>query len=82
MSVKKFIDSIAEYLQLDNFVISGKKKAIKDLLKKLKKRRLKIFESIRNAPYEDDTELQEELAIIALQIKKGEKILTRLNQKK
>lgn len=45
MSVKKFIDSIAEYLQLDNFVISGKKKAIKDLLKKLKKRRLKIFES-------------------------------------
>lgn len=59
-----------------------KKKAIKDLLKKLKKRRLKIFESIRNAPYEDDTELQEELAIIALQIKKGEKILTRLNQKK
>ncbi len=82
MSVKKFIDSIAEYLQLDNFVISGKKKAIKDLLKKLKKRRLKIFESIRNAPYEDDTEVQEELAIIALQIKKGEKILTRLNQKK
>lgn len=82
MGIKKFIYNVAAYLELEHFVILGKKRAIKDLLKQLKKRRLKIFESIRQAPYDDDAELQEELAVISVQIKKGEKILAKLHQKR
>jgi len=80
MSIKKFIASVIESLKLDGFEKSGKKKSIKRLLEKLELRK-----EILNNTYKkklnkkEKKELKEELAIITLQIKKGNKILDELN---
>ena len=82
MSVKKFIADVKEYLGLDDFKKSGKKKSIKRLLEKLKSRKEildKVPKKKLNKPEKQD--LKEELAIITLQIKKGEKILDELKSK-
>jgi len=80
MSIKKFINSVKESLGLDEFEKSGKKKSIKRLLEKLKSRK-KILdkEPKKKLDKKEKKELKEELAIITLQIKKGEKILDELN---
>ena len=82
MSVKKFIAEAKAYLGLDNFKKSGKKKSIKRLLEKLKVRK-EILDKIpkKKLDKKEKKELKEELAIITLQIKKGEKILDALNSK-
>ncbi len=79
MSIKKFIESVKESLQLDDFEKIGKKKSIKRLLEKLRSRK----EMLDNIPKKkldkkEKRALKEELAIITLQIKKGEKILNEL----
>ena len=80
MGIKKFINSVKESLGLDDFEKAGKKKSIKRLLEKLRSRK----EILNNIPKKkldkkEKKELKEELAIITLQIKKGEKILDELN---
>ena len=82
MSVKKFIADVKEYLGLDDFKKSGKKKSIKRLLEKLKARK-EILDKMpkKKLDKKEKKELKEELAIITLQIKKGEKILNELNSK-
>ncbi len=80
MGIKKFIDSVKESLGLDEFEKAGKKKSIKRLLEKLKNKKEKLDSS--NKKKLDSKELKalkEEIAIITLQIKKGEKILKELN---
>jgi hypothetical protein len=39
MKIKKFIKSVAHFLGLGDYKIEGKKKALKDLIKKLNKRK-------------------------------------------
>ena len=80
MGIKKFINSVKESLGLDEFKISGKKKSIKRLLVKLRSRK-EILNKVAKKKLEkkEKKELKEELAIISLQIKKGEKILEDLN---
>ena len=79
MGIKKFIESVKELLGLDEFEKTGKKKSIKRLLEKLRSRQ----EILNNTPKKkldkkEKKELKEELNIITLQIKKGEKILINL----
>ena len=81
MGIKKFIATVIESLELDEFENTGKKKSVKRLLEKLKARK----EMINNIPKKKlDTkkkkDLKEELAIVTLQIKKGENILDELNK--
>ena len=82
MGIKKFIASVKESLGLDEFEKTGKKKSIKRLLEKLKSRK----ETLNKTPKKklgkkELKDLKEELAIISLQIKKGEKIWDELNVK-
>lgn len=83
MGIKKFIKKVIVTLSLDNYQVEGKKKAIKDLLKKLNERKKSIKklleQSLKN---EEKVGLEEELEIVSLQIKKGKKILHELYTKK
>ena len=80
MGIKKFIESVKESLGLDEFEKLGKKKSIKRLLEKLRSRK-DILNKVpkKKLDKKEKKELKEELAIISLQIKKGEIILDELN---
>ncbi len=80
MGIKKFIESVKESLGLDEFEKLGKKKSIKRLLEKLRSRK-DILNKVpkKKLDKKEKKELKEELAIISLQIKKGEMILDELN---
>jgi len=82
MGIKKFIESVKESLGLDEFEKTGKKKSIKRLLEKLRARK-EILNKVpkKKLDKKEKKDLKEELAIISLQIKKGEKILDELNSK-
>ena len=82
MGIKKFINNVKESLGLDEFEKAGKKKSIKRLLEKLRARK-EILNKVpkKKLNKKEKKELKEELMIITLQIKKGEKILDELNTK-
>ena len=80
MIVENFIESVKESLGLNSFEKSGKKKSVKNLLKKLQDRQAKIIKSLKKKPEKKEKkELKEELEIILLQIKNGKKIQEKLN---
>ncbi len=80
MSITKFIESVKASLGLNEFEMSGKKKSVKNLLKKLHVKKEKIEKSLeKKLDKKNKKELKEELDIISLQIKKGKKILDKLN---
>ncbi len=79
MGIKKFIENVKEVLGLEDPQKATKKKSIKNLLKKLNKRKEeaeKLLNSKLNK--KDKKELVEEIDIIVCQIRKGEKILAKL----
>jgi hypothetical protein len=82
MGIKKFIATVIASLGLDEFENTGKKKSVKRLLEKLKARK-EILNKVpkKKLDKKEKKELKEELTIITLQIKKGEKILDALNNK-
>ena len=75
MGIKKFIKNVKATLGLKNYEIEGKKRSLKDLLKKLNERKKNIKKSLENANKKEKKELNEELDIVTCQIKKGKKIL-------
>lgn len=80
MKIKDFINSVKGSLGLDDLKKAGKKKSIKSLLKKLYAQKEKIQKALnKRSDKKKKNELEEELTIITFQIKKGEKILDRLN---
>ena len=80
MSIKKFIESVIASLNLDGFEKKGKKKSVKRLLEKLESRKQILTNTAKKKlQKKEKKELKEELAIITLQIKKGNKILDELN---
>jgi prephenate dehydrogenase len=82
VGVAKFINSVKESLGLDEFKKKGKKKSITSLLKKLNARKEKIEKALdKKAEKKVVKELKEELVIISIQIKKGNKILDKFNAK-
>ncbi len=83
MGLKKFIKSVKSTLGLKDFNQEGKKKSLKELLKKLNKRKKSITASLKaTEDKKEKKELTEELDIVTLQIKKGKKILYKLYAKK
>lgn len=82
MNIKKFIESVITSLNLDGFEQKGKKESIKRLLEKLKTRKNILNKTEKkHLTKKEKKELKEELAIITLQIKKGNKLLDELNRK-
>ena len=80
MSIKKFIESVIASLNLEGFEKKGKRKSVKRLLEKLEARKLILSNTgKKKLQKKEKKELKEELAIITLQIKKGNKILDDLN---
>lgn len=83
MGIKKFIKQVQHTLGLNNYVIENKKKSLKDLLKKLNERKKIIKKSLKNSlKNKEEKELNEELDIVCLQIKKGKKMLHKLYTEK
>lgn len=80
MSIKKFIKNVQSSLGLGDYKVEGKKKAVKELLKKLLDRKRELKKAIEKAS--DKKNLQEELEIVSLEIKKGKEILSKLYAKK
>jgi cobalamin biosynthesis Co2+ chelatase CbiK len=80
MGIKKFLNSVKESLGLNKFEKTGKKKSIKRILEKLRARK-EILNKVpkKKLNKKEKKELKEELVIISLHIKKGEKILDELN---
>lgn len=82
MGVSRFIQSVKEYLGLEDFEKSSKKKSVKSLLKKLRTKRKELKKNVAGKLEKKEKQaLEEELEIIALQIQKGKKILNELNAK-
>ena len=81
MGIKKFIKKVKSTLGLNNYEVEGKKKSLKDLLKKLNRRKKLIKKSLENANKKEKKELNEDLDIITCQIKKGKNILHKLYSK-
>ncbi|MGB5966532.1 MAG: hypothetical protein WBF77_06225 [Sulfurimonadaceae bacterium] len=83
MNFKKFVKGVKSSLGLGDYKIEGKKKSLKDLLKKLNKRKSSIKKQLKSSlEKKEKKELQEELEIVSLEIKKGKKILFELYSKK
>ena len=81
MGVKKFIQNVLESLKITDFEITSKKKSLKALLSKLKKKRVDILKELQKEPSDKQkTELNEELELISLHIKKGKKRLEELKR--
>ncbi|RRS30195.1 MAG: hypothetical protein P794_08240 [Epsilonproteobacteria bacterium (ex Lamellibrachia satsuma)] len=80
MNIKKFIENVKESLKLENFETTGKKKPIKRLLEKLEARK-DILNKVpkKKLNKKEKKELEEELSIISMQIKKGKTLLKELN---
>ncbi|WP_373028365.1 hypothetical protein [Sulfurovum sp.] len=81
MGIKKFIKKVKSTLGLNNYEVEDKKKSLKDLLKKLNRRKKCIKKSLENANKKEKKELNEDLDIITCQIKKGKNILHKLYSK-
>ncbi|MBN2816989.1 MAG: hypothetical protein JXQ67_09920 [Campylobacterales bacterium] len=80
MGAKKIIKNIADFLNLTNFTINGKKRSLKDLLKKLKEKRVKILRALKNeCSEEEEKALNEELELISFHIRKAKKKLEDLS---
>ncbi len=83
MGIKKFMKSVQSTLGLKDLKEESKKKSLKDLLKKLNKRKKSIIAQLKTPlDKKEEIELKEELEIVSLQIKKGKKILYKLYSKK
>ena len=79
MDIKKLLVQVKESFQLDKRRQNGKKESMERLLAKMRSKK-EIFNNIakENLGKNDLAELKEDLAIITLQINKGEHILKRL----
>jgi hypothetical protein len=83
MGIKKFIKRVQRTLGVNSYVIENKKKSLKDLLKKLNERKKIIKKSLKKPlDSKEEKELNEELDIVCLQMKKGKKMLHKLYTEK
>lgn len=79
MGVKKLVKKIAKFLNISDFKVKGKRKALRRLLCKLKKKRLQTLKELLNeGDKKKEKELQEELHLIAFHIEKVENKLASL----
>jgi hypothetical protein len=80
MGIKKFIVQVKESFQLDKLQKTRKRESMQRLLAKLRSKK-ETFNNIAKETLgnKEIAELKENLAIITLQIKKGELILEKLS---
>ena len=80
MGAKKVIERIANFLEITNFTINGKKRSLKELLKKLKHKRLEILRALKKECSDEEVQkLTDELELITFHIKKAKKKLAELS---
>ncbi len=83
MNVKKFIDTVKSSLGIKDSKNNGKKKSMRNLLKKLNNKKDELDKSLKSKKVKESKktkkELQEKREIVLAQIKKGKKILEKLN---
>ena len=83
MGIKKFITKVTESLGLEIMESTTKKKSLKQLLKKLNAKKSSLEKEIKkDISKKKKKELEEECEIIVIQMKKGEKILQKLQSDK
>jgi hypothetical protein len=74
MRAKRLIQKISDFLNLANFTLSGKKRALKELLQKLKEKRIALLKELKEElPAEEEKRLREELELLSLHIAKAKK---------
>jgi len=80
VNIKKFVENVKTFLNLDGFDKVGKKKSVKRLLEKLKAKK-ELLDKVpkKKLSKKEKKELKEELVIVSLHIKKGKNILDELN---
>ncbi len=82
MGFKKFIKNVKEFLNIDDLNTGKKKKSIKKLLNKLDNRKVEVKKLLeKDLNSREKEEALEELEIIKYQIKKGKKLLEKLEKK-
>lgn len=82
MGIKKFFENVKDTLGLESSAKEGKKKSIKNLLKKLNQKKEATEKLLKSKPSKKGkNELEEELKIINCQIKNGKKVLQKLESK-
>ncbi len=81
MGIERFIKNVVDMLELDDFSEQKKKKAIKKLLKKLERRKAKVKNHLeKHLNDREKKETKEELQLIRYNIKKGKKLLEKLEK--
>ncbi len=82
MGIKKFLNDVADFLDLDHFNRQNKKKAVKTLIAKLEKRKQMLKKSIAKCDSKKEKKaLKEEQELIQAQLKKANKYLRKLENK-
>lgn len=82
MKVKKFFEKVREYLDLEEKRNSSKKKYLKTLCSKLEERKEILIKQLEESSDKKQKKaLKEDLSIVKMQIKKGEKLLDKLKKK-
>jgi len=83
VGTKKFIKNVKSFLELKDFTKENKKKSLKNLLRKLNRKKISVTKSLEvSLSKKEKKEFQEDLDIISLQMKKGEKLLYNLSFEK
>lgn len=77
MGIQNFVKSIKSSLVLKDSKNEDKKKSLKILIEKLQHRQKSMMKSLESS--QENKELKEELQIVSLQIKKGNRLLTNLS---
>jgi len=80
VTTKHFIKNLKSSFAFKDINVDKKKKSLQVLLEKLNKRKISIMKSMGTSL--EKQKLQEDLDIITLHIKKGEKLLHDLSSKK
>lgn len=83
MGIKKFITTVTESLGLEVMETTKKKKALKKIIKSLESKKSELNKSLnKKIDKKRKKELDEEYKIVSIQLKKGSKILQKLNADK
>lgn len=83
MGIKKFITTVTESLGLEVMESTKKKKALKILIKKLGSKKSELRKSLKKTiEKKQKKEMEEEYEIVCVQLKKGIKMLQKLNEDK
>lgn len=81
MSIKKFINTVKESLGLEVKDSTKKKKALRKLIKKMSSKKSELKKALKKKLEKpEQEELQEEYEIVCIQLKKGTKLLKKLNE--